>query len=111
MVRHKKSLDTIRYDELIIYCIKKDRPINLLQDWSLIPKIMKCAKCRRKMNLKQKRDCESGFSWCCKKPCNSKRSIYYNSYFSDCSIDFLKFIKLAYLIFNDDIGPKKDIYE
>ncbi|KAG0441904.1 hypothetical protein DMUE_0705 [Dictyocoela muelleri] len=111
MVRPKKSLDTIRYDELVIFCIKKDRRQNLLQDWGLIPKIMKCSKCRRKMNLKRKRDCESGFSWCCKKPCNSKRSIYDNSYFSDCRIDFLKFIKFTYLIFNDDIGPKKAIYE
>ncbi|KAG0433102.1 hypothetical protein DMUE_5444 [Dictyocoela muelleri] len=108
MVRPKKSLDSMRFDELMIYCIKKERRIKLLQDWGLLPKIMKCSRCRRIMNLIRKKDCESGFCWRCKH-CRSKRSIYDNSYFSECRIDFLKFIKFTYLLFNNEVGPQKAI--
>ncbi|KAG0431887.1 hypothetical protein DMUE_5536 [Dictyocoela muelleri] len=111
MARPKKCLDDMRYDELVIYCIKKDRIIKFLQDWVLIPQKMKCSKCRSQMKLFRKQDCQSGYGWRCKKKCGSKRSIYDFSLFSECRIDFLKFIKFAYLLFHDDIGPKKAIFE
>ncbi|KAG0417725.1 hypothetical protein EQH57_0904 [Dictyocoela roeselum] len=111
MTRPKKCLDEMRYDEIVTYCMRKDRRIKFLQDLGLIPKKMKCSKCRCQMTLFRKRDCESGYGWRCKRKCNCKRSIYDLSFFSECRIDFLKFIKFAYLLFHDDVGPKKAIFE
>ncbi|KAG0435502.1 hypothetical protein DMUE_4698 [Dictyocoela muelleri] len=107
MVRPKKCIDNMRYDELVIYCIRKDRRIALLQDWGFIPAKLRCSKCGLYMKLSKKKNCSSGFAWRCKRPCLNKKSIYENSYFSECRIDFLKFIKFLYLYFYYDIGPKK----
>ncbi|KAG0434052.1 hypothetical protein DMUE_5322 [Dictyocoela muelleri] len=63
------------------------------------------------MKLYKKKVCLSGFEWRCKKTCGGKRSIYDLSYFEDCKIDLLKFIKFSYLLFYNDIGPKKAVFE
>ncbi|KAG0431256.1 hypothetical protein DMUE_5580 [Dictyocoela muelleri] len=110
MTRPKKNIDEMRYTELIVYCVKKDRRIKILQEWGLIPLKMKCKKCRLMMVLIKKKNCESMHCWKCNK-CKSTRSIYEMSFFEECRIDFLKFIKFAYLYFHDDIGPKRAIYE
>ncbi|KAG0428492.1 hypothetical protein DMUE_5817 [Dictyocoela muelleri] len=111
MVRPRKNPDKVNYNEITKYFTKKITIIQFLQSINLIPKSMKCKKCRSSMKLMKYKICTSKFSWRCKKPCYKRRSIYDSSFFQECRIDLLKFIQLVYLFFYKDIGPSEAIKE
>ncbi|KAG0418046.1 hypothetical protein EQH57_0821 [Dictyocoela roeselum] len=110
MGRPRKNVDKMRYYELIIYNFKKIRRIQFLQRFGIIPIQMKCNKCRYSMKVEKRPSCSSGYMWRCIK-CRNRRSVLDGTILDDCKIDILKFIRLTYLYFYKDIGPKEAIYE
>ncbi|KAG0417724.1 hypothetical protein EQH57_0905 [Dictyocoela roeselum] len=107
MVRPRKNIDNMNYNEITTYFMKKDKLIQFLQSMNLIPKSLKCKKCKKIMKIVKYKHCLSRYSWKCKYPCSLRRSIYDLSFFEECRIDLKKFIQLVYLYFHKDIGPKE----
>ncbi|KAG0440032.1 hypothetical protein DMUE_2036 [Dictyocoela muelleri] len=110
MARPLKNINKMRYDEIVLMNVNKKRRIHILQRFGIIPKNMKCKSCRPLMKLDKRPSIKVGYSWRCIK-CYSRRLIYDQSQLSGCKIDFLKFIKLSYLYFHKNIGPKEAMYD
>ncbi|KAG0435162.1 hypothetical protein DMUE_4848 [Dictyocoela muelleri] len=94
-----KNIYDMRYDEIVLYNIHKKRIITFLQRYNIIPKSIKCKKCRSKMRLEKRPSTDVGYGWRCVSKCRRRRSIYDQSILSEFRINLLKFIKFSFYIF------------
>ncbi|KAG0427002.1 hypothetical protein DMUE_5933 [Dictyocoela muelleri] len=99
MVRPKKSIDEMTYDQFNTYISRKEKVVGLLQENKFLPKKMRCSKCGKIMKLQKYKNVKAGFRWRCNKNCGNTTSVYKNSYFEDCHIDLKKFLKLLFYFY------------